>query len=81
MRSMPINVICVFGTVDTMRALPSFSNSTIEPVSAIAKLQPVMPMSAARNFARSFRRTKPASTLVSGGSSSPASRDSSSAIW
>ncbi|MNF81321.1 hypothetical protein D3C84_635890 [compost metagenome] len=79
-RSMPISVICVFGTVVTIRALPSFSNNTIEPVSAIAKLQPVMPISASRNFSRSFLRTKPANICVSGANVSPASADSKSAI-
>ncbi|MNW60931.1 hypothetical protein D3C74_389570 [compost metagenome] len=80
MRSMPISVICVFGTVDTIRALPSFSNKTIEPVSAIAKLQPVRPISASKNFSRNFLRTNPARTVVSGSSTSPASLDNNSAI-
>ena len=40
MRSMPITAMCTRGTVVQRRPLPSFSTSTIEPVSATAKLQP-----------------------------------------
>ena len=44
---MPITAMCTRGTVVQRRPLPSFSTSTMEPVSATAKLQPDTPRSAA----------------------------------
>ena len=40
---MPIDAICNFGTFADKSALPSFVQTTKVPVSATAKLQPVMP--------------------------------------
>ncbi len=45
-----------------MRPLPSLVTSTRVPVSATAKLAPVMPMSAWRNFCRSSFRATAVST-------------------
>ena len=41
--SMPIEAICSFGTLADRSALPSLVQTTKVPVSATAKLQPVMP--------------------------------------
>ena len=41
-RSIPINVTCTRGKDVTMRPFPSFVTSAIEPVSATAKLHPVI---------------------------------------
>ena len=46
--SMPIEAMCSFGTLAERSALPSLVQTTTPPVSATAKLQPVMPASAAR---------------------------------
>ena len=46
----------------TSRPLPSLVTSTIDPVSATARLAPVMPTSAWRNAVRSFSRAKPTSS-------------------
>jgi len=45
--SMPIEAMCNFGTLADRSALPSLVQTTNVPVSATAKLQPVMPASAA----------------------------------
>jgi hypothetical protein len=45
--SMPNKTTWIFGNADVSRAFPSFSVIEIIPVSATAKLAPVMPMSAA----------------------------------
>ena len=58
---MPSSVIIVRGSAAVRRALPSFSVMEIIPVSAMAKLAPVMPTSAWRYFSRSTRRA----TIVS----------------
>ena len=57
-RSIPMSTICVSGRDVTMRPLPSLVRMLVDPVEAMAKLQPVMPISAARNFWRSFARAK-----------------------
>src|SRR5699024_2586460 len=57
-RSIPITVTCVFGNVVTIRAFPSFVTKANEPDSATAKLQPVIPISACKNFSRNFSRAK-----------------------
>ena len=51
--STPITATCTRGSEVTMRPLPSLVTSTTVPVSATAKLAPVIPMSASRNFSRS----------------------------
>ena len=48
--------ICMRGSVETRSPLPSLVTITDEPVSAISRLAPVMPTSAARNFSRSTLR-------------------------
>ena len=52
--SMPTMATWIFGSVVTSRALPSLVMMTRLPVSATAMFAPVMPMSALRNFVRSF---------------------------
>src|SRR5476651_1020167 len=46
--SMPIDAMCSGGTFALRSALPSFVHTVMPPVSATAKLQPVMPASAFR---------------------------------
>lgn len=53
-RSIPITAICVLGSVVHIRALPSLVTVHTEPVSATAKLQPVIPISALRKSSRIF---------------------------
>lgn len=53
-RSIPITAICVLGSVVHIRALPSLVTGHTEPVSATAKLQPVIPISALRKSSRIF---------------------------
>lgn len=53
-RSIPITAICVLGSVVHIRALPSLVTRHTEPVSATAKLQPVIPISALRKSSRIF---------------------------
>ncbi|MNI97698.1 hypothetical protein D3C73_1563960 [compost metagenome] len=66
-RSMPITAMCVFGNVVHIRALPSLVTRQTEPVSATAKLQPVMPISALRKSSRIFwRMNKVIASGVSG---------------
>ena len=51
--SMLASTMCTRGRVCVRSPLPSLVTMTLLPVSAIRKLAPVMPTSAARNFARS----------------------------
>ena len=53
--SMLASAMCTRGSVCVRSPLPSLVTITLLPVSAIRKLAPVMPTSAARNFARSRR--------------------------
>ena len=53
---MPMQAMCSCGSDVPRSALPSFVQTTKPPVSAMAKLTPVMPASAARNFSRSLCR-------------------------
>jgi hypothetical protein len=46
--SMPIEAICSFGTLADRSAFPSLVQTTKVPVSATAKLHPVIPASALR---------------------------------
>ncbi len=64
-----------------MRPLPSLVTSTIVPVSATAKLAPLIPMSAARNFSRSCPRAAAVRTSGSAASGSRATAEISSATW
>ena len=52
---MPIRVTCTRGNDVTIRPFPSLVTSVIDPVSATAKLQPVMPISAVRKTLRNRR--------------------------
>ena len=54
--SMPSSEIIVLGSAEVRRALPSFSVMETMPVSAMAKLAPVMPTSAVMYFSRRARR-------------------------
>ena len=54
--SMPMLAMWSGGTLAPMSALPSLVQTTNPPVSATAKLAPVMPASAAMNFGRAFWR-------------------------
>ena len=54
--SIPMQAMCNFGKDVPRSAFPSFVQTTEPPVSAIAKLTPVMPAAAARNFCRSVCR-------------------------
>ena len=47
---MPIIATCIRGTEVHIRPLPSFVTKVMVPVSATAKLAPVMPISALANF-------------------------------
>ncbi len=79
--SMPMTATWIRGSVVTMRPLPSFVTRTTVPVSATAKLAPVMPMSAWRNFSRSRTRAAAVSTSGSAASCFPATAEISSATW
>jgi hypothetical protein len=46
--SMPMAAMCSFGTLADKSAFPSLVQTVTPPVSATAKLQPVIPASAAR---------------------------------
>ena len=54
--SIPVMATWMRGIEVHMRPLPSLVTSTSVPVSATMKFAPVMPMSAAMNFSRSWRR-------------------------
>ena len=54
--SMLASTMCTRGRVCVRSPLPSLVTMTLLPVSAIRKLAPVMPTSAARNFSRSLVR-------------------------
>ena len=77
--SMPITATWRRGSVVTMRPLPSLVTRTTVPVSATAKLAPVMPMSAWRNFSRSSARAAAVSTSGSAASGFCATAEISSA--
>lgn len=64
--SIEAMTICTRGSVCARSALPSLVTSTIDPVSAISMLAPVMPTSADRN---SLRKTARASSSITRGSS------------
>ena len=63
--SIPITVTSTSGSVVHMRPLPSDSNTQTVPVSATAKLAPLIPMRADRNLARRCRRAASASAAGS----------------
>ncbi len=50
--SMPMQAMCTLARCTPMSALPSLVQTTKPPVSATAKLTPVMAASAFRNFSR-----------------------------
>ena len=54
--SMEASTMCTLGSDCVRSPLPSLVTMTEEPVSAIRKLAPVMPTSAARNFSRRIWR-------------------------
>ena len=60
--STPMIATCTRGSDVTIRPFPSLVTSTTVPVSATAKLAPVIPRSAWRNFSRSSRRATRVST-------------------
>ena len=64
-RSRPINATCTRGIDVDSRMLPSFSSSTIVPVSATARFTPLRPMSARTNSSRSRRRASRVSASTS----------------
>ena len=81
--SMPITVISVSGSVRHIRPLPSDSTTHSVPVSAIAKLAPLIPTLADRNRRRRCVRAASVSAAgesVSPGSTSPISRRKMSRI-
>src|SRR4051794_36529862 len=57
--SMPITEISTRGRVTHMRPLPSDSKITTDPVSAMAKLAPLIAKGTVRNFSRRYRRAAP----------------------
>ncbi len=63
--SMPIEAMCTGGSVVPMSALPSLVTTTNPPVSAMAKLTPVSPASAPRNFSRRCWRARSVSWVGS----------------
>ncbi|SKX82201.1 Uncharacterised protein [Mycobacteroides abscessus subsp. abscessus] len=71
---MPTTEIKVSGSVRHMRPLPSDSTTTRLPVSAIAKLAPLMPTLARRNFSRRCTLAASASRAGSSVRSSGAGR-------
>ena len=62
---MPMLAMCSGGTEAPMSALPSLVHTTKVPVSATAKLAPVMPAPAARNRGRALLRIASVSTCGS----------------
>ena len=70
--------MCTGGSDVESRPLPSLVTSTTVPVSAMAKLQPVMPTSARRNDSRSWARANAVSSAAVSSSSRPATRENSS---
>ena len=69
--SIPITVTSTSGSVVQKRPLPSDSTTHTAPVSATAKLAPLTPIRAERNFARRYRRAVSASSVGSEPSASP----------
>ena len=66
--SMPMQAMCSGGSEAPRSALPSLVQTTKPPVSAMAKLTPVRPACAARNFSRRCAR---AASVSFCGSASP----------
>src|SRR5207247_2236908 len=80
--STPITATCTRGSEVAMRPLPSLVTRTTVPVSATAKLAPVMPRSAVRNFSRNSSRAILVRTSGSAGRPGRfSSRENSSATW
>ena len=77
--SMPMTATWIRGSEVTMRPLPSLVTRTTVPVSATAKLAPVIPMSAWRNFSRSWTLAAAVSTSGSAASRRPATSEIRSA--
>ena len=73
--------MCTGGSEVTIRPLPSLVTRQMVPVSATAKLPPVMPTSAERNTSRSRRRAKAVRAPGSSVRPSPPWRRNSSATW
>ena len=79
--SIPTTLISTSGSVVHMRPFPSDSSTTRVPVSAIAKLAPLMPTRARRNRSRRWMRAASASAAGSSDrSSGPMVRRSRSRI-
>ena len=76
---MPITATCTGGSEVTIRPLPSFVTITTDPVSAMPKLTPEMPISASRNRSRSLSWAKWQSSAGTSDRSPPSSREKSSA--
>ncbi len=72
--SMPTTLTSTSGRVRHIRPLPSDSTTTRVPVSATAKLAPLTPTFARRNFSRRCSRAAPASTAGSSVRSAGAGR-------
>ena len=70
--------MCTGGSDEHMRPLPSFVTSTIVPVSATAKLTPVIPTGASRKRLRRWSRAKAVSSAGSSPIGRPASGSNSS---
>ena len=78
--STPMSATWIRGSEVTIRPLPSLVTRTTVPVSATAKLAPVIPMSAWRNFSRSaFRATAVRTSGSASNSALAARREKSSA--
>ena len=69
--SIPISAMCVRGTLVVSRAFPSFSRIRIVPVSATAKLTPLMPRSASAKRRRSAWRAAAVNAAASSEGSIP----------
>ena len=77
--STPMRATWIRGSEVTIRPLPSLVTSTTVPVSATAKLAPVIPMSAWRNFSRRAFRATAVRTSGSASNRPFSSREKSSA--
>ena len=77
-RSIPMIAMCTGGSDEHMRPLPSFVTSTIVPVSATAKLTPVIPTGASRKRLLRWSRANAVSSAGSSPIERPASGSNSS---
>jgi len=79
--STPITATWTRGSEVTIRPLPSLVTRTTVPVSATAKLAPVIPRSAWRNFSRSSPRAIRVRTSGSASTGRLSSRPKRAATW